>query len=188
MARTARVRWWILVSIGLACAAGAIAATPQLVLTPRDPIVDLNGTTVLSWAGSGVSTCTASGAWKGDMPVTGEMVIGPLDRKTTYSLECSGKNGSVASMVGVVVLDKVLLSWTAPDMRVNGTAYANADGFRLYYGTQPGVYSNSVRIWNTSAFKRSLLLPSDTYYFALTAIDLDGLESPYSNEVVRIVK
>jgi hypothetical protein len=189
-AQHAVARWLMVAGIALALSSAgyARAATPELVLTPQNPVVDLDGSTMLSWSAVGVSSCTASGAWSGDMPVSGTVTVGPLSRKSTYTLACTGTNGSVTAMVGVQVIDKVLVSWIAPSTRVDGTEYTSPDGFRLYYGTSPGHYTNSIRIWKAEASKRSLLLTSDTYYFAVTAVDLDGLESPYSNEVVRVVK
>ncbi len=56
-------------------------------------------------------------------------------------------------------------------------------GYRLYYGVVSGAYTTSLVAGNVATFPVSGLLAGVTYYFALTAIDAEGLESGYSNEV-----
>lgn len=63
-------------------------------------------------------------------------------------------------------------------------------GYKLYYGNESGVYGDSIpfplsELTDTSNPEFTTpVLPSGTYYFALTAYDTEGLESGYSNEVV----
>lgn len=55
--------------------------------------------------------------------------------------------------------------------------------YRVYYGTESGNYTNSVVAGNTTTATVSGLSSGVTYYFAITAVDGDGLESDFSNEV-----
>jgi hypothetical protein len=56
-------------------------------------------------------------------------------------------------------------------------------GYRLYYGTASGDYTNSIATGNLTATTVSGLSAGVTYYFAVTAFTADGLESDFSNEV-----
>jgi hypothetical protein len=76
------------------------------------------------------------------------------------------------------------LSWTAsPD--------ANVSGYRAYYGTAPGAYSqprgSGLPTGNVTSWTVSGLNPGTLYYFAVTAVDSQGNESAYSNEVSKVL-
>ena len=55
-------------------------------------------------------------------------------------------------------------------------------GYIVYYGTQSGVYKNSVDVGNITNSTVGALVPGVTYYFAVTAYDAAGLESGFSYE------
>jgi len=56
-------------------------------------------------------------------------------------------------------------------------------GYRLHFGTRPGTYTASRDVGNVTAFTLTGLNSDTTYYLALTALDVWGNESTYSNEV-----
>jgi len=58
----------------------------------------------------------------------------------------------------------------------------------MYWGTKSGSpYDNVANVGNVTSYVLSNLTPG-TYYVALTAYNLDGLESSYSSEVSLHVK
>ncbi len=62
----------------------------------------------------------------------------------------------------------------------NQSSESNIAGYRVYSGTAPGVYTNNAWVpfpQNTFAFPAA---PGVRYYFATTAVDTRGRESPYS--------
>ena len=59
----------------------------------------------------------------------------------------------------------------------------NIAGYKLYYGGSSGTYTNTLTIGNSTNATVSNLVSGATYYFAATAVDTNGLESAYSNEV-----
>lgn len=70
----------------------------------------------------------------------------------------------------------VALSWnpnTEPDL----------SSYRVYYGTSSRNYSNSIAVGKTTSSTISGLTSGTIYYFALTAVDTSGNQSPYSQEV-----
>lgn len=56
-------------------------------------------------------------------------------------------------------------------------------GYRLYLGTESQVYTNVVDIGSQTTATVSSLAAGVTYYFAVTAYDLGGLESAFSGEL-----
>jgi hypothetical protein len=59
---------------------------------------------------------------------------------------------------------------------------ANVVGYNVYYGGTSGDYTNKISTANTTNTIVSGLVQGVTYYFAVTAYDSSGLESPFSNE------
>lgn len=64
---------------------------------------------------------------------------------------------------------------------------ANSDGvttgYKIYYGSQSGNYTQFINVGsNLQATISNLSVPA-TYYFAVVAYDVDGNESPVSDEV-----
>jgi hypothetical protein len=60
-------------------------------------------------------------------------------------------------------------------------------GYNLYYGGASGSYTNKIPAANTTNTVVSGLINGATYYFAATAYDVNGVESPFSNEATYIV-
>ena len=62
----------------------------------------------------------------------------------------------------------------------------NIAGYKVYVGTTSGTYGAPILIGNQTTY----LVPKlsgGTYYFAVTAIDVDGNESDFSNEISRTI-
>lgn len=78
------------------------------------------------------------------------------------------------------------LAWKAPTTNTDGTLVTDLAGYKVYYGTAHGTYSNSVTIGKVTSYSINNLAPG-TYYFTVTAYDTTGLESGYSNEVSKVV-
>jgi Malectin domain/Fibronectin type III domain len=57
-------------------------------------------------------------------------------------------------------------------------------GYKVYYGNASQTYSSSVNVGNTTTAALSGLDQSEVYYLAVTAYDVDGNESDFSNEVM----
>ncbi|MEL7023471.1 MAG: putative Ig domain-containing protein [Pseudomonadota bacterium] len=88
--------------------------------------------------------------------------------------------------VDAIALQSVTLNWTPPDRREDGTMLDGLAGYRVYYGQVSGTYPNRRDIddGGASSFTLDNLQPG-TWYIAISAIDLDGVESVLSNEVAR---
>jgi hypothetical protein len=87
--------------------------------------------------------------------------------------------GMVFSLVQLAEAGTITLGW-------DRNTESNLAGYKLYYGERPrseAMYPNTLPINNKLANKYEITLPGDLYFFALTAVDSDGNESGFSNEL-----
>ena len=59
-------------------------------------------------------------------------------------------------------------------------------GYKIYYGTESADYDFVIDVWNATYYTVRYLAPETRYYFALTAYDIWGNESDFSDEVSAI--
>jgi fibronectin type 3 domain-containing protein len=64
---------------------------------------------------------------------------------------------------------------------------AGVIGYKLYYGTSSGNYSQSIDVGNSTSYTVSNLTDGQTYYFAAKAYDSAGNLSGYSNEASKTI-
>ena len=75
----------------------------------------------------------------------------------------------------------------APTQNVDGTALTDLAGYNLYYGPAEGDYPNQVRINNPGISTYVIEnLVHGQYYIVATALNSQGVESDYSNYIVRV--
>jgi len=82
---------------------------------------------------------------------------------------------------------QVTLSWDPPSTNTDGTPLIDLDGYKLYYGAASRSYSQVIDVSNINTYTVTNL-SGGTYYFAVTAYDMSGNESNYSNEVSKTVQ
>ena len=92
----------------------------------------------------------------------------------------------MVSLPGIVTnaYSSVTLNWTPPTTNTDGTPLTDLAGYKLYYGTSSGNYGSPIDVNNVTTYTISNLTVG-SYYFVVTAYDLSGNESDYSNEVVK---
>lgn len=161
--------------------------SPQLDFSSQDDGLPVGGSTVLRWTSSGTSSCEASGSWSGARPLQGSETVGPITGDSTFTLTCRGTGGTVVSMISVGVLGSVTLSWQAPAENVDGSPLTDLAGYEIYFGEQSRNYFDSVYVAGAAVTSKTVQLPPGSYYFAMTAWDVEGNESAYSNEVIKTV-
>lgn len=82
----------------------------------------------------------------------------------------------------------VTLNWEAPTENSNGSALTNLAGYKIHYGTASKDYTEVVAVSNPSLSRYVIdSLQSGTWYFAITAYNSAGVESPMSGEVATTV-
>ncbi len=112
--------------------------------------------------------------------LTDSLVVSSIDGTThTIVITIFGVDENTATT-------NITLSWVAPAAREDNSALSLSAiaGYKIYYSTAPGQYSNSASINDGTAtgyiFNN---FTSATYYFVVTTIDTDGRESQYSTEI-----
>ena len=77
----------------------------------------------------------------------------------------------------VLAAQSVVLAWQP-------SPSTNVVGYDIYYGTACRDYDSEITVGNTNSATVTGLADGTTYYFAATAVDSSGVESPFSNEAV----
>ena len=108
------------------------------------------------------------------------IVISVSDGKASVSLP------AFAITVTAPARSTVTVRWVAPTTNIDGTPITELQGFRVFYGTASGQYSQSVYIASSTITSAVIeeLTPA-TWYFAVKAISSSGVESAYSSEASK---
>jgi len=90
----------------------------------------------------------------------------------------------VASTPAQSKSQSITFSWEPPTQNSDGSPISNLAGYKIHYGTRTADYTQTVAVEN-AGLTRFVVdnLPSGTYYFAITAYNAQGLESPLSGEI-----
>lgn len=106
----------------------------------------------------------------------------------------SGGTPFLAPLAAILLLVSLVASTAAPGNTANVTLAWDANpetnlaGYRLYHGTASRLYSGSIMVGATVLTATvSNLVAGQTYYFAVTATNIAGLESAYSAEVSYMI-
>lgn len=95
----------------------------------------------------------------------------------TLLIACGGAGGGPGSTVPSYT---AALTWNPP------VPTTNLSGYRVYFGTSSGAYGQGISVGNVTTYTMTGLA-SGSYYFAVTAFDDFGNESPYSNEASKLI-
>jgi ABC-type Fe3+-hydroxamate transport system substrate-binding protein len=98
---------------------------------------------------------------------------------------CGGGAGDTSSNTqNTTTTSGKVLEWTAPTTRSDNTplSLSEIQGYRVYYGTSPSDMTMLVDLNDDTITDFTVdSIPSGNYYFAVTAYDMDGVESGFSN-------
>jgi hypothetical protein len=137
-----------------------------------------------SWASFSTSNGALSGTpGAGTVGAYADIRISVTDGKVSTSLPAFSVNVTQSAM------GTATLSWAPPTTRTDGTPLTDLAGYRIHYGTSPGVYSTKITIDNSgiTTYVIENLAPA-TYYFVTTAFDTTGGESDYSNVASKTIR
>ena len=112
-----------------------------------------------------------------------------LSAATTYSYTVAARDAagnispnSTSVSVTTAPSNSATLTWDA-------VTVPTLSGYRFYFGTAPGMYLQSlgqgIGVGNVMTYTITGLANRGRYFFAVTAFDTSGNESPYSNEVFK---
>jgi hypothetical protein len=125
---------------------------------------------------SGTPTASQAGTYS-------NIVISVTDGKATRSLAAFSVTVTSTATTG-----SVTLSWTPPTRNTDGTSLTDLSGFRVYYGTAAGSYTQQVQLPNATLTSVVIedLAPA-RWYFAVKAYNIDGIESDFSGSVNKLI-
>ena len=82
----------------------------------------------------------------------------------------------------------ISLAWVALQTNADGSALTDLAGFRIYYGTASGSYSQVITISSPITTRYMIEnLPPSTYYMVLKAFDTNNNESQASAELSKTI-
>ncbi len=139
---------------------GASAAS-GVMTTSAQVVVTVNTSGLVAGIYSGAMTITLSKGGSVSIPVT--LTVAP-----------SSSSGN--STTGT----SATLAWMA-------NTDSDLAGYNVYVGTSSGIYGSPVNVGNVTAYTAGNLKLGTTYYFAVTAYDVNGNESLRSSEVSKSI-
>lgn len=102
---------------------------------------------------------------------------------------CGNGGGSETGSVSGGSSNVAKLSWDPPTTNADGTSWDELAGYKIYYGTSSGNYTEMIDINDPQDTEYTIVsLAFGTYYFAATAYDTSGNETDFSNEVSKTIQ
>lgn len=131
--------------------------------------------------------------WMNFNTTTGRLHGTPSDENigSSHPIEISVTDGtSIAALprfkitVEAVGTVSKALAWTPPTRNEDGTPLTDLAGYRIYYGTAPGEYSEVIEL-NSPGVTSYVIgnLSPGTYYLAMTSVNSVDLESRHTPEI-----
>lgn len=171
-----------------------------LVASSGDGVVNLswNGNTDTDLSGYAVYRSTTHGSGY-DLLLSGVAATTFSDNAVTngttyyYVVTALDTGGNESPFSGEVVAtpsapdmpppSSVVLTWDPPSGNEDGSPVTDLAGYRVYHGTEPGVYSS---VTDVGAQLQHIFesIPAGSNFFAVSAYDAAGNESALSNELV----
>ena len=158
------------------------APVPRVHIRASPGVVSVGERVDLVWRAEHVARCEASGAWQGGRELRGKLPSDPIFESQRYTLVCTGPHGRAASSV-VVYTAAADVVWL-PHQDVE--ALSDIAGYVVRWGQRSGVYTRQARV-AADQTRWELDEAPGTYYLVVTAVDRSGVESAFSNEVIKHV-
>jgi hypothetical protein len=161
--------------------------TPKANETDGDPL-SFSVKNKPAWASFSIATGTISGTpLAANVGTDSDIVITASTGHASASL--APFSITVSSSSPPAASSSVTISWTPPTENANGSALTNLAGYHLYYGTSQANLNQVVDINNPGLATYVLSsLSSGTWYFALTSVNSQGVESVRSAVVSASVQ
>ena len=126
--------------------------------------------------------------------LSGQPTLGNIGTYSNISISVSDGTASASLSNFAVSVNQMgnlstTLSWTAPTQNEDGSTLEDLAGYKIYWGTTPGAYTNSATIdtIGTTTYVVENLSPG-TYEFVATAYNASGIESRYSSPATKVLQ
>jgi hypothetical protein len=104
------------------------------------------------------------------------------ERALLVSWPFIGRTAIMASILFLALIQDPLQAEQSVILGWQPSSDPNAVGYRIYYGTASGNYSNQIWVGNLTSVTIDGLAEGVTYYFAATTFNAQNQESGFSNE------
>ncbi len=158
----------------------------RLSFTAKPQRVSPGGSSELQWSAQNADSCVAEGGWRGSRDRAGRFETGRLSRTVSYTIRCSNADYEEVAILQVRV-NRFALEWRPPTRNVDGSLAQDIDGYRVYWGKNPGRYTGSVTISSPDVTRWEPDLGPGTYFFAVSAFDRAGNESEKSAPLRKVI-
>jgi hypothetical protein len=110
-----------------------------------------------------------------------EIEISVTDGKVSTTLP----QFAITVAAGDMSKQNITLSWQPPTQNNDGSTLVDLSGYRILYGVQPGVYTETVEVKGAglSSYTIENLEAGSSYYLVMVAVNASGAESDNSKEV-----
>lgn len=168
----------ILLAVLLSWAPANAQTTPTITFTAQTTTGAGKVTPILTWSTAPAgATCVASGDWTGTKAASGSQTLADITKSSTYNLACTWPAESTA-----------VLTWTAPTLNTDGSAYTDPKGFGVFWGTSATALT-STQVLNDPSLRTYTVtgLTAGTWYFAMTAINQANVSSAMTNVASKVL-
>lgn len=154
------------------------AAHAQTLSLTLDTTTSTNGQVIpaLTWSTTPTAaSCTASGdsTWTGAKAVSGTLTLPATSDPKAYTLGCTFPGQT-----------SIGLRWTNPTTNTDGSAYSNAKGTLIAYGTSATALTSSRMVSQPTATTATLTdLTPGTYFACVKAVNATDMQSNCSNVI-----
>ncbi len=164
----------------LALIATRTHAAPSVTLTASPTTAISPASVTLTWSGTEVNACVASGGWTGTKGVSGSQTITGLTAPASFTLTCTGAT------------EPAVLSWTPPVLNTDGSVIpATGPGslakYKVYHAATAAAVATATAIEVPAPASTYTIngLPTGPRYFALRASTEAGVDSDLSATVTK---
>ena len=103
----------------------------------------------------------------------------------SYNVTAAGASNSPRQIPVTLALSQATTTTGSLTLSWTGNTKTDLAGYKVYIGTQPGIYNAPVSIGNVTSYTVANLATGRTYYATITAFDSAGNESLHSAEVSK---
>ncbi len=183
------------ISVALTVSAASLAAFPSSVTYTATQGAANPAAQTIAINSNGAWTVRDNADWLSLSPTSGSS-NGTITARVNTATAIQGDNSTTITVMsgGIIKTVKVTLALNAPSsssIRLTWNANTERDlaGYRVYRATSSGAYGAPITTiqGNTTSYVATGLRFGTTYFFVVTAFDIAGNESAYSNEVSKSI-
>ena len=159
-------------------------AKPLTVSNPTGGTLTWTMTETTAWLGLNImsgTTTTETDTISASVSTTG-LAAGTYS--TVITISASGSSNSPQAIPVTLTVTPPTTAGTAT-LTWSANTEPDVNAYKVYMGTQPGVYGAPVSVGNVTSYTVGNLAGGITYYFSVTALNNSGGESLHSSEVSK---